>query len=55
MREQDDFLKFHISEALNFPAPNISRDKFIPELFRFKNKENKMIVIYHVDERNGTP
>ena len=27
LRDEDDYKKFHIKEALSFPAPNISRDK----------------------------
>ena len=45
---------FHIKEAINYPAPNIGRDKMIPELFRFKNQPDKLIVIYMSDERKGT-
>ena len=45
---------FHIKEALNYPAPNIGRDKIIPELYRFKNQPDKLIVIYMSDERKGT-
>eukprot|EP01022_Parablepharisma_sp_SALTPOND_P028840 TRINITY_DN71879_c0_g1_i1.p1 TRINITY_DN71879_c0_g1~~TRINITY_DN71879_c0_g1_i1.p1 ORF type:complete len:176 (+),score=19.68 TRINITY_DN71879_c0_g1_i1:650-1177(+) len=53
----------HISEALNFPAPNICRDKIPPEIFRFvpsgrlysqqKTEPDKLIVIYVADERKG--
>ena len=31
----------------------LNQDKTIPELFRFKNKEGKMIIVYVNDERNG--
>jgi centrosomal protein CEP41 len=54
MREPEEYALFHIKEALNFPAPNIGRDKIIPELFRFKNQPDKLIVIYMGDERKGT-
>jgi centrosomal protein CEP41 len=27
LRDEDEYKKFHIKEAINFPAPNISRDK----------------------------
>jgi centrosomal protein CEP41 len=27
LREEEDYHQFHIKEAINFPAPNISRDK----------------------------
>jgi len=35
LREPDEFVLSHIKEALNFPAPEISRDKFIPDLYRY--------------------
>jgi len=54
MREPEDYMMCHIKEALNYPAPNIGRDKLIPELFRFKNSPDKLIVIYMSDERKGT-
>ena len=54
MRDPEEYQMVHIKEALNYPAPNISRDKIIPELFRFKNQPDKLIVIYMSDERKGT-
>ena len=54
MRDQEEYNLFHIKEALNYPAPNIGRDKLIPELFRFKNQPDKLIIIYMNDERKGT-
>lgn len=35
LREKEDFELFHIKESINFPAPNIGRDKFLPEMFSF--------------------
>jgi centrosomal protein CEP41 len=54
MRDPEDYAQFHIKESLNYPAPNIGRDKIIPELYRFKNQADKLIVIYMNDERKGT-
>lgn len=54
MREEVDYRKFHIREAINFPAPNISRDKSFGQLSRFKNHSDKIIVVYMEDERQGT-
>ena len=54
MREESEYLDYHIKEAVNFPAPNVTRDKIIPELYRFRNKEDKLIIIYMHDERSGT-
>jgi len=54
LREEEDYGKFHIREAINFPAPNISRDKTFSQLLRFKNNPDKIIVVYMSDERLGT-
>ena len=54
MREESEYLEYHIKESINFPAPNVTWDKIIPELFRFRNKEDKLIIIYMYDERSGT-
>jgi centrosomal protein CEP41 len=55
LRQPEEYKEWHIRESINFPAVNIARDKTIPELFRFKNAEDKLIVIYMNDERQGIP
>ena len=37
LRDPEDYNLWRIKESLNFPTPNIGRDKVIPELYRFKN------------------
>jgi centrosomal protein CEP41 len=37
LRDPEEYALYRIKEALNFPLPNLSRDKVIPELFRIKN------------------
>lgn len=37
LRDPEEYNLWRIKESINFPAPNIARDKMIPELFRFKN------------------
>ena len=54
MRDADEYNLWRIKESVNFPAPNIARDKMIPELFRFKNQPDKLIVVYMFDERQGS-
>ena len=51
LREPDEYAMWHIKEAINFPGANIARDRTIPELFRFKNAQDKLIVIYMNNER----
>ena len=55
LREECDYERIHLKEAINFPAVNISRDKFTHQLIMMKNKPGKMIILYHKDERNGIP
>jgi centrosomal protein CEP41 len=54
LREEEDYKKWHIKESINFPAPNITRDKTFGQLLRFKNQSDKIIVVYMYDERSGT-
>ena len=54
LRDPDEYDFWRIKESINYPAANIGRDKVIPELFRFKNKADKLIIIYMGDERKGT-
>jgi rhodanese-related sulfurtransferase len=53
LREPDEYANWHIKESINFPAANIARDRTIPELYRFRNQEDKLIVTYMNDERAG--
>ena len=53
LRDPEEYDFWRIKEAINYPAANIARDKIIPELFRFKNKTNKLIIVYMADERKG--
>ena len=55
LREESEYDRVHIVEAISFPAVNISRDKFTQQLIMMKNKPGKMIIMYHTDERNGIP
>jgi len=54
LRDKEDYETWRIKEAINYPAPCIGRDKIIPELFHFKNKPDKLIIVYMNDERSGT-
>ena len=54
LRDPEEYGEWRIKESINYPAANIARDKMIPELFRFKNKANKLIIVYMADERKGT-
>ena len=53
LRDKADYTSCHIMESYSFPLMMLNQDKTIPELHRFKNKEDKMIICYTSDERNG--
>jgi rhodanese-related sulfurtransferase len=53
LREHEEYEEYHIKEALSYPGPNIKRDKPIAELYHYKNRENKIVIVYHFDERMG--
>merc|ERR1719261_1877359 len=55
LREEDEFMKSHIASALSYPATQIGRDKFSPELFRMKSQRDKIIIVYHEDDRTCAP
>lgn len=55
LREPSDFENYHIKEAINFPEPLLNRDRFLPVIYQYKNKENRMIIIYHKEEKFGIP
>ena len=54
LREPEEYGLWRIKESVNYPAPNIGRDKMIPEIFHFKNKPEKLIILYMNDERAGS-
>jgi len=55
LREPDEYELYHIKEAINYPGPEIGRDKFPLQIMNLKNKHNKFIIIYHNDEKHGIP
>ena len=55
LREESEYNDYHIKEALSFPGVMISRDKFLNQMIMMKNKESKMIIVYHNDDRSGVP
>ena len=51
LRDVEDYRMAHIKGALSFPSPNIARDKYIKPIWQYRNKEDKIIIIYHEDEK----
>ncbi len=54
LREYSEYKKWHIVNAVSFPAVNIQQDQVFGQLNQFKNKTDKLIVVYSHDERHGT-
>ena len=38
---------------MNYPGRLIKQDKFLPQLYAYKSKESKIVVVYHFDEKRG--
>ena len=53
LRDPEEFRLSHIQGAINYPGPNIARDKYNPTLITYKNAQDKIIVCYTNDERQG--
>ena len=53
LRDPEDFIISHIRLSQSFPAPNVTRDRMLPEMFRLKNQPGKLIIVYAGDERPG--
>ena len=53
LRSAEVYRDWHIKQALCFPAAKIQQDHVFSTLYRFKNQADKLIVIYHNDERHG--
>lgn len=51
LRDKEDYKQSHIKGSINWPSPNIVRDKFLKIIWNYRNKEGKIIVIYHENEK----
>mmetsp|Transcript_3618 Transcript_3618/g.4174 ORF Transcript_3618/g.4174 Transcript_3618/m.4174 type:complete len:174 (+) Transcript_3618:2-523(+) len=51
MRTREEYEACHIKQAKHFSIVGLHQDRYIPELYRFKNVESKMIVVYDEDEK----
>jgi centrosomal protein CEP41 len=51
-REVEQYNACHIKTALHYPKLKLhhATSPFLPEMYAFKNKENKMIVLYDLEE-----
>ena len=50
---QDDYQICHISTSKHYPADWLRHDRITPTLYHYKNRENKVIILYTLDDREG--
>lgn len=50
LREEDEYKQAHIQGAISYPAALLRRDFFIPQIYKFRNSPNKIIVVYDSDD-----
>ncbi|KEG14154.1 testis specific, 14 [Trypanosoma grayi] len=52
VRSEEEYAACHIEGALHYPKRKMvhATNPFLPEMFAFKNKENKLIVVYDLEE-----
>lgn len=51
VRETDYFNQYHILQARSFPYTMLRRDQMHPEIFRFRNKPETLIIVCCDDEK----
>jgi centrosomal protein CEP41 len=51
MRETDLFNQSHLLQARSFPHAILRRDQYHPEIYKFRNKAESLIILYCDDER----
>lgn len=49
VRDTESFLECHITEAAHYPAHLLNQDKITPEIFRYRNRSDAVIVLYDDD------
>ena len=53
IREYEEYNQYHIKGAYSFSATNLNKDKVHPLIFKAKNQEGKIIVIYSTNDKSG--
>lgn len=51
VREADEFQTCHLLQARSFPYAMLRRDNFHPDIYRFRNVPERLIIVYCQDER----
>lgn len=53
VRDQEQYVRCHILDAVSCPAVKVNQDKLPPQLLLQRGKDNKMLIFYDEDERTG--
>ena len=53
LREEKEYHKCHIKNAISYPSSLISQDHFLKEMYTIKSKPNSIIIVYHKDDKTG--
>lgn len=53
VREVDIFRRSHLVQARSFPHAVLRRDQYHPEIYRYRNKPESLIIVYCDDERTS--
>ena len=53
VRDPDSFNECHIIQARSFPLASLRRDQLNPEIYKFRNKTESLIILYCNDERTS--
>lgn len=51
VREEPDYHDCHLLQARSFPFALLRRDQMHPDIYKFRNKEESLIIVYCDDER----
>lgn len=54
VRPYEEFQQCHLLQARSFPYANLRRDQYHPEIYRFRNKAEHLIIVYCNDEKVST-
>ncbi|KAG7383285.1 Centrosomal protein of 41 kDa [Phytophthora boehmeriae] len=50
-RSKEEFATNRIHRAKSFPATYLNRDILLPEMHQFKNQDNKLVIVYDLDDK----
>ena len=53
LRSKAEYNESHVTNSISFPCENIQKDQVFAQLNIYKNRPDKMLVVYHEDERHG--